>query len=119
MMKQALVTGGTGFVGSHVARRLLAEGVQVRCLVRPSSDRRNVSGLDVDIAVGDLLDGKSLNDAIRGCDALFHVAADYRLWVNDPVAMNRTNIEGSRALFDAAKKAGVERIVYTSSVAAV
>ncbi len=115
----ALVTGATGFVGSAVARRLLADGVAVRVLVRPSSNLANIDGLPVERAVGDLNDPESLKSACRGCDALFHVAADYRLWTREPDAMLATNVEGSRSLIRAAMGAGVERIVYTSSVAAL
>ncbi|MDR3518932.1 MAG: NAD-dependent epimerase/dehydratase family protein [Azospirillaceae bacterium] len=114
-----LVTGGTGFVGSAVVRALLAAGHRVRCLVRDHSPRRNLEGLDVEIVVGSLTDRASLDHAVRGSRALYHVAADYRLWVRDPAAMNRVNVDGTRALMQAAQVAGVERIVYTSSVAAL
>ncbi|MGA7981714.1 MAG: hopanoid-associated sugar epimerase [Chromatiaceae bacterium] len=113
----ALVTGATGFVGSAVARELLAQGQQVRVLVRPTSDRRNLQGLDIEVYVGDLRDRMSLEHALRECDALFHVAADYRLWTPDPAALYRTNVDGTRTLMEAAAQAGVGRIVYTSSVA--
>ena len=113
----ALVTGATGFVGSAVARRLLAEGMAVRVLARPGSDRRNLAGLDVGVAEGDLTDAASLARACAGCQALFHVAADYRLWAPKPEELYRANVEGSKALLTAARAAGVERIVYTSSVA--
>ena len=115
--KPALVTGATGFVGAAVARALLAAGRRVRVLSRPSSDRRNLAGLDVEICQGSLEDAASLAAAVTGCGALFHVAADYRLWVRDPRAMFRANVEGTRALMAAALAAGVERVVYTSSVA--
>ena len=114
-----LVTGATGFVGSAVARALLRAGHEVRVLARPRSDRRNLAGLSVAIAEGSLEDAPSLASAVAGCCYLFHVAADYRLWVPDPPAMVRTNVEGTRALMQAALAAGVERIVYTSSVAAL
>ena len=114
---KALITGATGFVGSAVLRQLLDEGHEVRALVRPSSDRRNLDGLSLDVAVGDLCDADSLRRAVKGCDALFHVAADYRLWVPKPEEIFRTNVDGTRALMLAAADAGVERIVYTSSVA--
>jgi dihydroflavonol-4-reductase len=113
----ALVTGATGFVGAAVARNLLARGLSVRALVRPNSDRRNIAGLAVEPALGSLEDVESLRRAVAGCDALFHVAADYRLWVRDPVAMMRANVDGTRSLMRAAREAGVRRIVYTSSVA--
>lgn len=116
-MRRALVTGGTGFVGSAVARRLLREGVAVRVLARKGGDRRALRGLDVEIAEGDLLDPATLLPAARGCDALFHVAADYRLWVPDPDALYRTNVDGSANVVLAAAEAGVARMVYTSSVA--
>lgn len=112
-----LITGATGFVGSAVLRRLLEAGHTVRALVRPSSDRSNLAGIDCGIAVGDLNDPASLRDAVRDCDAVFHVAADYRLWVPDPDALNKVNIDGSVALFRAAAEAGASRMVYTSSVA--
>jgi dihydroflavonol-4-reductase len=116
---QALVTGGTGFIGSHVVRRLLTAKVKVRCLLRAASKRTNLDGLDVSYVVGDLGDGASLKTAFKDCQALFHVAADYRLWVRHPEDMDRINVEGTRHLFEAAADAHVERIVYTSSVAAV
>jgi dihydroflavonol-4-reductase len=112
-----LVTGATGFVGSAVARRLLAEGQAVRVLARPGGDRRNLAGLDLEIAEGDLSEPASLSAALRGVRGLFHVAADYRLWCRDPEAMRRVNVEGTRELLRRAADAGVERIVYTSSVA--
>jgi len=112
-----LVTGATGFVGAAVARALLARGLAVRCLARPGSDRRNLAGLDVEIVEGDLTDPASLRVATRGCDALYHVAADYRLWIPNPEAMDRVNVQGSRAVIRAALDAGARRVVYTSSVA--
>ncbi len=112
-----LVTGASGFVGSAVVRRLIADGEAVRVLVRPESDRRNVDGLDVEIVEGDLMRPDSLGATVRGCQGVFHVAADYRLWTRQPEAMFQANVEGSRAIVTAAHEAGVERIVYTSSVA--
>jgi len=114
---KALLTGGTGFIGSAVSRRLLAEGIAVRALVRRNSDRRNISGLDVEVTEGDLMDDASLARACVGCDALFHVAADYRLWAPKRSEIYRTNVEGTRAILRAAAEAGVRRVVYTSSVA--
>ncbi len=114
---KALVTGATGFVGSAVARRLISAGVETRVLVRPESSHRNISGLQVEVVTGDLSDEPSLRRAVRGCDALFHVAADYRLWVPEPAALYRTNVDGSRRLLRAAAEAGVKCMVYTSSVA--
>ena len=112
-----LVTGATGFVGSAVARQLVARGAAVRVLARPGSDRRNVADLDVEVAEGDLRDRASLDRALAGCRALFHVAADYRLWVPRPEEIYEANVAGTRRLMEAAGEAGVERIVYTSSVA--
>jgi dihydroflavonol-4-reductase len=114
---KALVTGATGFVGAAVARRLISSGHAVRALVRPNADRRNLQGLDVEIAEGDLTDPASLARATSGCQAVFHVAADYRLWVPDPKPMYATNVDGTRAVVQAALNSGVDRIVYTSSVA--
>ena len=112
-----LVTGATGFVGSAVARALLSESEKVRVLARPESNRQNLSGLDVTIAEGDLNDAASLVSAVAGCSAVFHVAADYRLWTRNPDEMIKTNVDGSRVLIESALSAGVERIIYTSSVA--
>jgi dihydroflavonol-4-reductase len=112
-----LVTGATGFIGSAVVRHLLARNEQVRVLVRADADRRNIDGLPVHIVTGDLQDPSSLDAAVKGCAAVFHLAADYRLWVRDAAAMFQTNVEGSRALVRAAWAAGAARIVYTSSVA--
>ncbi len=117
--KLTLVTGATGFVGSAVARALLARGHQVRALVRPGSNRANLQGLDVTLAEGDLTDPASLARAVAGCDHVMHVAADYRIWVPDPAAMLRANVDGTIALFRAAQAAGVGRMVYCSSVAAL
>jgi len=112
-----LVTGGTGFVGAAVVRALLARGEAVRCLARPGSDRRNLAGLDVEIAEGDLTDPASLTVAARGVNALYHVAADYRLWIPDPAAMEAANVQGSVNVIRAALEGGASRVVYTSSVA--
>lgn len=114
---RALLTGASGFVGSSVARCLLDRGHAVRILVRSSSSERNVTGLPVERVVGDLMDPVSLRNVMRDCDALFHVAADYRLWVPDKDAMFRANVAGTRALMEEALTAGVKRVVYTSSVA--
>ncbi len=112
-----LVTGGTGFVGSAVVRALVAEGERPRCLVRRGSDRRNLEGLGVDMVEGDLTDTASLDAALQSCDGLFHVAADYRIWVPDTQVMERVNVVGTRNLMEAALRRGVRRVVYTSSVA--
>ena len=112
-----LVTGATGFVGSAVARALLHAGHQVHVLARQGGDRRNLADLPVEIALGAMEDRPSLTRAVAGCRYLFHVAADYRLWVPDPSAMFRTNVDGTRDLLTAALAAGVERIIHTSSVA--
>jgi dihydroflavonol-4-reductase len=114
-----LLTGATGFVGSAVARVLLARGHRLRLLVRPGSDRTNLAGLEAELAEGDLTDAASLAGAVQGCRHVLHVAADYRLFVPDPAAMMRANVDGTRALLLAAKAAGVERVVYCSSVAAL
>ena len=113
----SLVTGATGFVGSAVARALIARGRRVRVLARPNSDRRNLAGLAVEIAEGAMEDPRSLARAVAGCRYVYHVAADYRIWVPDPAPMFRANVDGTRDLLTAALDAGVERVVYTSSVA--
>jgi len=113
----AFVTGATGFVGSHVARVLAAQGADLRLLIRSSSDPRNIQGLNADRVAGDLRDPASIEKAMVGCDVVFHVAADYRLWVREPEQMYRANVEGTRAILEAARKNRVRRVVYTSSVA--
>ena len=114
-----LVTGATGFVGAAVARNLAESGFTLRLLVRKGSDRRNLRGIDAEVVEGDLTVPESLGPATAGCRYLFHVAADYRLWVPDVPVMRRTNLDGTIALLRAAAAAGVERSVYTSSVAAL
>jgi len=116
---RALVSGATGFVGAAVARALLRDGWQVRALARAGSERSNLESLPLEIAVGDLNDPASLEPAIADCRALFHVAADYRLGARDPGPLYRTNVEGTRNILAAARRAGVERSVYTSSVATI
>jgi len=111
------LTGATGFLGSHVARALVDAGADLRLLVRPTSDPRNLEGLKADRVTGDLRDATSLEKAISGCDIIFHVAADYRLWVRDPEQMYRSNVEGTKAIVESARKNRVRRVVYTSSVA--
>jgi dihydroflavonol-4-reductase len=113
----AFVTGATGFLGSHVARVLAEQGANLRLLVRPTSDLRNLQGLNAETATGDLRDPKSLETAMAGCDTVFHVAADYRLWVRDREQMYQSNVEGTRAILAAARKNGVRTVVCTSSVA--
>jgi dihydroflavonol-4-reductase len=114
---RTLVTGATGFVGSAVARLVAARGHELAVLARPGADRRNLDGLDAEVREGDLNDPGTLARALDGCDTLFHVAADYRLWTRDPRELYRTNVDGTRALMRAALDANIERIVYTSSVA--
>ncbi|MGA8869039.1 MAG: hopanoid-associated sugar epimerase [Candidatus Sulfotelmatobacter sp.] len=116
---KSFVTGATGFLGSHVARVLAGQGADLRLLVRPTSNLKNLEGLQAETATGDLRDPESLEKAMAGCDTVFHVAADYRLWVRDPAEMYRSNVDGTRAVLEAARKNGVRRIVYTSSVATV
>ena len=115
-MKPVLVTGASGFLGWHVARVLCERGYPVRVLVRAGS---RVDALDVESITGDLRDAASLERAVAGCGLLFHVAADYRLWAKDPGELYRSNVEGTRNLLQAAKRAGVERVVYTSTVGCI
>lgn len=119
MSHDALVTGANGFVGNAVARHLLGRGWRVRTLVRKGSDRRTLEGLAIETVEGDLRDPRARAEALRGADALFHVAADYRLWVRDPAAMYETNVDATLALVSEAAAAGIERIVHTSSVATI
>src|SRR5947209_4590211 len=114
---KTLVTGATGFVGSHVAQLLAAQGADLRLLVRASSNTGNLSDLKGERIIGDLRDFDSLKKAVQGCEFVFHVAADYRLWVRDPEQMYRSNVEGTRAIIRAARECGVRRLIYTSSVA--
>jgi len=116
---KAFITGATGFLGSHVARVLAEQGADLRLLVRSTSNLKNLEGLKAQTATGDLRDAASLEKAMSGCDMVFHVAADYRLWVRDPHEMYRSNVEGTRALLEAARNNGVRRVVYTSSVATI
>jgi hopanoid-associated sugar epimerase len=115
--ERVLVTGVSGFVGSAVARALLAQGHAVRALVRPTSPRGNLDGLDLEIVEGDMRDAASLDRALQGVGHLFHVAADYRIWARDPEEIVRANHEGTRTVMEAARRADIERIVHTSSVA--
>lgn len=115
----SLVTGATGFLGSHVVRELLTRGQRVRALARPTSSLAALAGLDVEIVRGDLRDPASLDTALRDVIRVFHVAADYRLWARHPREIYESNVTGTRHLLEAARRAGVERIVYTSSVATI
>lgn len=115
-MNKVFVTGATGFIGASLVRELLAQGCEVKTLVRPGSDRRNLSGLDIEPCQGDLTDTRSLEKGMAGCDTLFHAAADYRLWTNDPASMYAINVQGTRNVLEAALKLGICKVVYTSSV---
>lgn len=115
--EKVLVTGASGFVGSAVARKLAAAGYAVRALVRPTSPRHHLADLNLEFAIGDLREAKSVDRAMHGIRYLFHVAADYRLWARDPKEIIENNLVGTRTIMEAAQRAGVERIVYTSSVA--
>ncbi len=115
----ALVTGATGFVGAHLVRALLQEGRAVRCLVRDGSPRANLDGLPVELCAGDLRDRASVERAVRGCELVFHCAADYRLFALDPAELDASNVAGTRSVLAAAAEAGARRIVYTSSVGAL
>jgi len=118
-MVRALVTGGTGFVGSAVVRELLGEGYQVSCLARPESDLRNLAGLDVALVQGDLSDAPSLREALRGCQELYHVAAYYSTRLEEAERMFAVNALGSRSVLSAAAEAGLSRIVHTSTIGTV
>ena len=116
---KAFVTGATGFLGSHVARALAEQGADLRLLVRRTSNLKNLEGLNAEAVTGDLRDAASLERAMQGCDVVFHVAADYRLWLKNPDEMYRSNVEGTRAILEAARKNKVRCVVYTSSVATI
>ena len=118
-MDSAFLTGGTGFVGASLARLLLKQGVKVKALARKGSDRRNLAGLNVEIVEGGLLDKSAIEAGVKDCRYVFHVAADYRIWVPNPADMYRSNVDGTESVIRSAAKAGVERIVHCSSVAAV
>src|SRR5271169_1674375 len=115
-MKPTLVTGASGFIGWHIARLLGERGHKVRALVRPSSKLRE---LDAETVTGDLRDAASLDRAVVGCGLVFHVAADYRLWARDPRELYESNVEGTRNLLEAARRGGVDRVVYTSTVGCI
>jgi dihydroflavonol-4-reductase len=119
MSMSTLVTGATGFIGAALVRQLLGQGDTVRVLSRPQSDHRNLAGLKIEIVYGDLQDMASLHAALKDCHRLYHVAAHYSLWAPDPQLFYKINVEGTRNLMQAAWKAGVERIVYTSTVGAL
>jgi dihydroflavonol-4-reductase len=116
---KAFVTGATGFVGSAVVRSLLHRGIAVKALLRPTSETRNIEGLDVEVWYGDLLDGDELADALRGCDALYHVAAYYSTSDADSRMMYEVNVRGTKAILRAALKAGVQRVVHTSTIGTI
>lgn len=113
---KAFVTGATGFIGASLAKELLRDGCEVRVLVRPGSDRRNLDGLDLELWEGDLRDREGLRKGLAGCDLLFHAAADYRLWTRNPAEMFESNVAGTRNILEAALENRVGRVVYTSSV---
>ena len=119
MGDRILVTGASGFVGSAVARALAARGDEVSVLMRETSPRTNIAGIDCRVVVGDMRDNEAMTRAMDGMRYAFHVAADYRLWARDPDEIVRNNLDGTRAVMNAAETTGVERIVYTSSVAAL
>jgi dihydroflavonol-4-reductase len=112
---KALVTGATGFIGGNLVRELLENGFDVRVLVRATSVRTNIEGLDLEVAIGDLADSTSLARALDGCHVLFHAAAAYTFWTSDPAGVYRSNVEGTRNILLAAQRAGIEKIVYTST----
>lgn len=114
---KVFITGATGFVGSHVAQALAERGADLRLLVRSQSKTDNIAGFKAETAVGDLCAPESLRKAMIGCEFVFHLAADYRLWVRDPESMYRANVEGTRAIIHAAQECGVRRVIYCSSVA--
>jgi dihydroflavonol-4-reductase len=116
---KTLVTGATGFIGSSVVRQLLAAGREVRCLVEPGVDRRNLDGLDVETIEGRVTDRARMGEALVGCDVLYHLAAIYRLWTPDPKLIYDVNVEGTKTVLWAAYKANLKKVVYTSSIAAV
>jgi dihydroflavonol-4-reductase len=114
---RVFITGATGFVGGHVARRYAEEGASLRLLTRQTSRLDSLEGLDAEMVTGDLRESEKLRSALTGCDALVHVAADYRLWVRDPKQMYAANVDGTRDLLKLAREVGIQRVVYTSSVA--
>ena len=115
----SLVTGANGFIGSHLTRFLIAQGERVRVLVRPQSDRRLLQGLPVEFACADLRDPSSLSAPLQGVQRVYHVAADYRLWARNPQDIYDSNVAGTRNLLAAARQAGIDRFIYTSSVGTI
>lgn len=113
---KTFITGATGFIGASIVRELLKDGREVRALVRKGSDTANLNGLDVELWQGDLRDHAGLGQGLKGCDVLYHAAADYRLWTRDPAEMYRINVDGTAAILEAALDNGLSRVVYTSSV---
>ena len=113
---KTFITGATGFIGASIVRELLKDGREVRALVRKGSDTSNLTGLDVELWQGDLRDHAGLEQGLKGCDVLYHAAADYRLWTRDPADMYRINVDGTVAILEAALQNGLSRVVYTSSV---
>ena len=113
---KVFVTGATGFIGASIVRELLKEGCHVRVLARPGSDRRNLHGLDVELCEGDLCRPETLEKGVKGCETVYHAAADYRLWTRTPAAMYAANVGGTHAILEAALRHGASRVVYTSSV---
>ena len=118
-MSKVLITGGTGFIGNHVTRLCLERGEQVRVMVMPGEDRSPLDGMDVEFVEGNLLDPASLVKAVAGVDKLYHLAALFAVWTKDPDLHFKINVEGAQAMMKAAQAAGVEKIVYTSSIAAI
>jgi dihydroflavonol-4-reductase len=116
---KTLVTGASGFIGSAVVRKLLGRGKEVRCYLEPGAPRRNLDGLDVEILEGDVNDRGRIADALKGCDTLYHLAAIYAIWMKDPSKIYEVNVEGSKTVLWAAWKANLEKVVYTSSIAAI
>jgi dihydroflavonol-4-reductase len=116
---KVFLTGASGFIGGHLLRLLLSEGAEVRCLVRASSSRRNLESLDTEIISGDLRDAESVRRAMAGCEIVYHCAADYRLYSRQPKELYASNVEGTEHVLEAASRAGVQRVVYTSSVGAL
>ncbi len=116
---KVLITGSSGFIGAAVTRAAIANGDDVRVIVRPASNRSNLNDLPVEVVEGDLQDPQSLKNAVTGCQGVYHVAAHYALWAQDPSTFYKVNVEGTKHLFRAAQEAGVERIVYTSTIGAI